>query len=171
MSTRFRELMHHKWEKCSNGAFLLKQILPIHLSTHFNLILCVFIGELSGPCSGFWGDSPVCEESVSEVWQQGSWSGERGELADLAAEAPVLSERLLCGAKQVSAEQLSLSLEANTLNYSHLSSEAFINVKVIAQLAFRLPFYLFIFLSEEGFLPAKVPPSFSSQLVCLLSVL
>lgn len=50
---------------------------------------------------------------VSEIWKASSW--ERRGSGRLAAEAPVLSERLFCRAEQVSAEQLSPSLEANTL--------------------------------------------------------
>lgn len=62
-------------------------------------------------------------------WQAGMWGicvwGLKGEQLGaeqrargggrLAAETPVLSERLLCRAEQVSVEQLSPSLEANTL--------------------------------------------------------
>lgn len=44
----------------------------------------------------------------------GSGAQRRGS-GRLAAETPVLSERLLCRAEQVSPEQLSPSLEANTL--------------------------------------------------------
>ena len=50
----------------------------------------------------------------SERRAAGSAAQRRGS-GRLAAETPVLSERPLCGAEQVSPEQLSPSLEANTL--------------------------------------------------------
>lgn len=98
--------------------------------------------------------------------QLGEWWGS-GRLSD---EAPVFSERPLCRAEQVLAEQLSPSLEVNTLNYSHLST-SMLRVLPSRPSAFPLLlFFFFLFLpppSDESFLPAKALPSSSPQLVCL----
>ena len=74
--------------------------------------------------AGSWGTAAVVAELSgrhvrnlclrSEKRAAGSGAQRRGS-GRLAAETPVLSERLLCRAEQVSPEQLSPSLEANTL--------------------------------------------------------
>lgn len=77
------------------------------------------------------------------------------------AQTPVLSERLLCRAEQVSAEQLSSSLQQNTLTSIHRGSVD--SVKVIAPFA-RSSFPAFFFpTSAESSLPCQRSSVFLSS--------
>lgn len=64
----------------------------------------------------------------------GGAAAEQGARAKRAG-TPVLSERLLCRAKQVSAEQLSPSLQVNTLPTISIYLLGHMSIKVIAPFA------------------------------------
>lgn len=97
-------------------------------------------------------------------WQEGMWGiSVRGLKAEqlgsgswrLAAEAPVLSERLLCRAEQVSAEQLSPSLEVNTLWIIVIYSQgppSMLRSLSIGPQPFRLPSFFSV--TRASFLPS-----------------
>lgn len=137
---------------------------------HFPLTRC----EMPQWCSGLVGVRGVVFRSSQlsdrrsglQSWQEGMWRisawGLKGEQLGarqrargserLAAEAPVLSERLLCRAEQVSAEQLSPSLAADTLWIIVIYPQGLISVKVIALVA-PLPFRPFFSTATSSFLP------------------
>lgn len=117
--------------------------------------------------TGRRADRPACVESVSEVWMGGA-AAEQRALVERAG-TPVLSERLFCRAEQVSAEQLSPSLQVNTLWIISIYLQGHISIKVIA------PFCSLILSALLSLPPvlrapfrASALPSSCHQLACLL---
>lgn len=97
-----------------------------------------------------------------------SWEREQRECKEvdgpLPAEAPVLSERPLCRAEQVS----NPSLE-HTLNYRHLSTRGPVDAKVIAQLPLSVSAFHFSSQAmKASFLPSLLISLSPPQLLCLL---
>lgn len=122
----------------------------------------------SGGCLGAAAVSEVTRRHVRNPCPLRSAAGaERaGKDVQPGAEAPVLSERLLCRAEQVSEEQLSPSLEANTLWIIAIYPQGLSQWQGYCPVAFLSP--LFFVAVEASFLPAKRLPTSSPQLLCLL---
>lgn len=138
------------------------------LATYCNILLSCSDTALVGVCVRWKAADWPLQSLLS--WQQGMWRicvwGLKGEQLgskkprgseQRAAEAPVLGERLLCGAEQVSAEQLSPSLAVNTLWIIVIYPQGLISVKVIAQLPHWLS-ALFFPAAKTSFLPRLLCP-------------
>lgn len=116
----------------------------------------------------------VTKPTGRHVWNlcpRYEWGGAAAEQRALVERTgtPVLSERLLCRAEQVSAEQLSPSLQVNTLWIISIYLQGHISIKVIA------PFCSLILSALFSFPPvlrapfrASALPSSCHQLACLL---
>lgn len=160
------------WEMMSYlGGFLLTLTVKSsvqHLNlqcSHCEMLMWFLISGgafiVDGRHGARWADSPACEESASEAWMWGEQLRAGQRALGKRAQTPVLSERLLCRAEQVSAEQLSSSLQQNTLTSIHRGSVD--SVKVIAPFA-RSSFPAFFFpTSAESSLPCQRSSVFLSS--------
>lgn len=117
----------------------------------FELESTFVAAEVSGMTGRPEGDS--CRRSAA-----GTGSRFRGTCP--LWKAPLWSQTGVAGAVKPSTQR------KHSLNYSHLFTGASFNVKVASQLPFRSPFSF----SDEGLLPAKVPPSLLSSAVVLPAV-